>query len=87
MDDLDHIYTTSVLSELLTMLKYRGPHNPTWVDTVYNRQGEVLYPAGTYYLKNEIYFIGTRTQARSVFEEKRGVFLAIRFFFQVALLF
>ena len=60
------------------MLNYRGPLNPTWMDTVYSREGNVLYPAGMYYLKTEAYFIATRTQARSVYiyvlmrDEKEG---------------
>ena len=69
LDDLDRIagYTTpSVLAELLTMMNYRGPLNPTWVDTVHSREGGVLYPAGLCYLKNSAYFIATRTQARWV---------------------
>ena len=60
------------------MLNYRGPLNPTWMDTVYSREGNVLYPAGMYYLKTEAYFIATRTQSRSVYiyvlmrDEKEG---------------
>ena len=67
LDDLDHISgrsTPSVLAELLTMLNYRGPLNPTWVDAVYSREGDMLYSAGFYYLKNDSYFIATRTQAK-----------------------
>ena len=67
LDDLDKIsgYSTpSVLGELLTMLNYRGPANPTWLDAVHSREGSILYPAGLYFLKNSAYFIATRTQAR-----------------------
>ena len=69
LDDLDRIsgYSTpSVLGELLTMLNYRGPLNPTWLDAVHSREGNILYPAGLYFLKNSAYFIATRTQARWV---------------------
>ena len=69
LDDLDQIsgYSTpSVLAELITMLNYRGPLNPTWVEAVHSRDGNMLYPAGLCYLKSSAYFIATRTQARWV---------------------
>ena len=69
LDDLDRIsgYSTpSVLGGLLTMLNYRGPLNPTWLDAVHSREGNILYPASLYFLKNSAYFIATRTQARWV---------------------
>lgn len=64
LDDIDRVSTPDILAELLTALEYRGPYYPVWVDTVYSRDGAVLYPAGHYYLKEKCYFIATSTHAR-----------------------
>lgn len=62
LDDLSLVTQSTLLAELLSVLEYRGVDHSLWINQVPSREGgEILYPGGLYYLKEDCYIISTWT--------------------------